>query len=503
MFDIHRIFAYLKKNFTLMDVLLLGGIKILYLITRLYNIKLLPIFTDEGIYIRWAKVAWHDASWRFISLTDGKQPLQTWGTIPFLKFFPTDSLLAGRLFAVATGMVALLGMFTLLYYLFNKRTAFIGTFLYVFSPYFLFYDRMALVDSGVNAAFIWILFFTVLLVHTVRLDVALLFGIVAGLALLTKSTAQMFIGVSFLGSLFLFDYKKKKWTGFVSYLFTWGIVFVLSQVIYNVQRLSPYMHYLSQKNNTFVMTFKEWMQNPTEVIFSNLTTVPYYVFSESGWIIVPFAFIGLFFLFRKNLPLFFYFMVLLFVPYLGISAMTRVLFPRYIIFFGTLLTILTAYALGKIQDKRIFISLTIVVSAVLISFQYPMWTDYTKIKFPETDLGQYIIGPNVGLGMDEIVSFAREKSKEKPVRILAEGDFGLTGDMLNVFVNQGEQIYIQGYWPLNKEALQKHQADIGKEYIYVVTAHELEYPSDWPMKQLKVYYKSGGTSAIQFFELTK
>lgn len=503
MFDVNKIFSYLRKRFTFFDVLLLGGIKILYVITRLYSIKLLPIFTDEGIYIRWAKVAWHDASWRFISLTDGKQPLQTWGTIPFLKLFPNDALLAGRLFSVVTGMIALLGLYALLAYLFNKRAAVIGSLLYVFSPYFLFYDRMALVDSGVNAAFIWIIFFTVLLVNTVRLDVALVFGIVAGLALLTKSTAQMFLGVAFVASLFLFDYKKKKINGFVGYLFLWGIVFILSQVVYNVQRLSPYMHYLAQKNTTFVMTFGEWIRHPFEVLFSNLRIVPYYVFSESGWIIVPFAFIGLFLLFKKNIRLAIFFSVLLFIPYLGISAMTRVLFPRYIIFFCTILTIFTSYTLSRIKDVRLFATFISLIIGVLVVFQYPMWTNYTKIIFPDTDRGQYITGVTVGKGMDKIIAFAREKSKEKPVRIIAEGDFGLTGDMLSVFVRQGENIFIQGYWPLTEQALLEHQKDLKNEYIYVVTAHELTYPQDWPMKLLKAYYKIGEKNAIQLFELTK
>lgn len=124
MFDISAIYSFIKKRITVKDVLLLGFAKILFFITRLYNIKLLPIFNDEGIYIHWAKVAWHDASWRFISLTDGKQPLQTWGTIPFLKLFPNDALLAGRLFSVATGFVGIMGIFFLLYYLFGKKNCF-------------------------------------------------------------------------------------------------------------------------------------------------------------------------------------------------------------------------------------------------------------------------------------------------------------------------------------------------------------------------------------------
>lgn len=503
MFDISAILSFIKKRITVKDVLLLGFAKILFFITRLYNIKLLPIFNDEGIYIHWAKVAWHDASWRFISLTDGKQPLQTWGTIPFLKLFPNDALLAGRLFSVATGFIGLIGIFCLLYYLFGKKTAFIGIFLSIFSPYFLFYDRLAMVDSGVNAAFIWIVFFSIVLVRSIRLDIALMFGICAGVALLTKSSAQMFLAISFFTSLILLDYKHKKISAVFSFTFLYGIVFLLSQIIYNVQRLSPFMHYLAKKNTTFVMTFAEWIKNPFEVVMSNLKTVPYYVFSESGWIVVPFALLGLYFLFRKNIRLFFFFLAWLLIPYLGIAFMTRVLFPRYIMFFGSILLILTSYSLGEIRNKKLSTFLISFVIGIFITYQYPMWSDYTKIKFPPTDRGQYITGVTVGLGAKEIIAYVREKSQEKPVRIIAEGDFGMTGDILDTFLQKDDHIFIQGYWPLSEKVLLDHQKDLSKEYVYVVTAHELQYPSQWPMKLIKAYYKLDGKSALQIFELTQ
>ncbi|MFH0773500.1 MAG: glycosyltransferase family 39 protein [bacterium] len=503
MFDIFVVVTFIKKKLSVKDALLLTFAGVLHFATRLYNIKLLPIFNDEGIYIHWAKVAWHDASWRFISLTDGKQPLQTWGTIPFLKLFPNDALLAGRLFSVATGFVALIGIFFLLYLLFGKKTALIGVFLSIFSPYFLFYDRLAMVDSGVNAAFIWILFFSILLARTLRLDVALMFGICAGVSLLTKSSAQMFLAVSFFTALFLLDYKKRRVAGVVTYIFLYGIVFLFSQVIYNVQRLSPFMHYLSKKNTTFVMTFAEWIKNPFEVVVSNLRLVPHYVFSESGWIVVPFALLGLYFLFKKNIRLFFFFLFWLLIPYLGIAFMTRVLFPRYIIFFGTLLIILTSYCLGQIKKKGLFVPLLSLVVGIFIIFLYPMWTDYTKIIFPDTDRGQYITGATVGLGAKEIIAFARERSKDKQVRIIAEGDFGMTGDILDTFLQKDDHIFIQGYWPLSKEVLLMHQKDLATDHVYVVTAHELKYPSDWPMKRIKAYYKLDGKSALQLFELTQ
>src|SRR3989304_7074912 len=136
MFDIFGIISWIKKNISRKDLLFIFLLVFIYFLTRLYNLDQFPIFSDEGIYIHWAKVAWQNASWRFISLTDGKQPLQTWGTIPFLKLFPDNALLAGRLFAVATGFFAFTGVFVTLFYLFGKRSAFIGAALYIITPYF-------------------------------------------------------------------------------------------------------------------------------------------------------------------------------------------------------------------------------------------------------------------------------------------------------------------------------------------------------------------------------
>ena len=85
--------AFIKKYATVLAAISLIAI---YLITRLYNLLGLPIFTDEAIYIRWSQIALQDASWRFISLTDGKQPMYVWLAMIFLRFV-RDPLLAGRL----------------------------------------------------------------------------------------------------------------------------------------------------------------------------------------------------------------------------------------------------------------------------------------------------------------------------------------------------------------------------------------------------------------------
>src|SRR5882672_9043709 len=88
----------------------LTGIILLYFFTRLYHILTLPVFTDEAIYIHWSQIASDDASWRFISLTDGKQPMYVWIAIIFLKLFH-DPLYASRMVSVVAGFFSMIGMF--------------------------------------------------------------------------------------------------------------------------------------------------------------------------------------------------------------------------------------------------------------------------------------------------------------------------------------------------------------------------------------------------------
>src|SRR3990167_11134103 len=118
----------------------------LFFLLRLPNLTLQPIFADEAIYIRWAQVMRAEPTLRFLPLSDGKTPLFMWAMIPFLKFFH-DPLFAGRLLSVASGFFTLLGVFFLAKKVFNIRTAFWASLLYAVTPYSVFFDRMALVDS--------------------------------------------------------------------------------------------------------------------------------------------------------------------------------------------------------------------------------------------------------------------------------------------------------------------------------------------------------------------
>jgi len=502
MFDIFKIFSFSKKTFSRKDILIIILIVGLFFLTRLINLDQFPIFSDEGIYIRWAKVAWHDASWRFISLTDGKQPLQTWGTIPFLKFFPDNALLAGRLFAVTTGFVALIGTFSILFFLFGKTSALIGSFLYIITPFFLFFDRISLVDSGVNAGFIWILFLTIVLAKNRKLETALILGFVGGFFLLAKSSVQIFLMLGVFAPLLFFQRDwKKVLKNVLNYYLLFGLSLIIALIIYNVQRLSPFFQFVGKKNLGFVMGFDEFLKTPFKVFFDNVGLTPLYIWWESGFIMPILSIIGLGFLAKKDIKMASYLFLWFVLPLTAVIFFTKVLFPRYMIFFSSLLLILATYLLTNVSKRVKMILLFLIILAVAY-FDYTIIFDYKNIPFPAVDRGQYIEGWPAGWGIKETMEFAREKSKEKPVVILAEGNFGMAYDVLDVFLKRDDKITLKGYWPMDEKQLYENQPLLKDNYVYVFFSHRDEFPEFWPIKLIKKIDKPGFQSDFHLFELT-
>ena len=80
--------------------------------------------------------------------------------------------------------------------------------LYVFYPFAQVYDRMALYDGLVGTFYVWALYFSMLLIRKIKLDIAYTLGFVIGGGILTKSSN--FFSIYLLPFLLiLFDFKQK------------------------------------------------------------------------------------------------------------------------------------------------------------------------------------------------------------------------------------------------------------------------------------------------------
>ena len=366
---------------------------------------------------------------------------------------------------------------------------------------------MALVDSAVNAFAIWIFFLSIILIRTIRLDVALIYGLMTGMALLAKSSVRLFLGLGFLAIIFLVSVQKKTSDRrdvikkSINYSILYFLSSTLALVIYNIQRLSPFFHYIAEKNKTFVMTLGEFTKSPFVNFLGNIKIIPYYVLSEMGYVISLIGLIGLYFLFKKDKRLAQYIVLWIIIPFVILGFVSKVIFPRYLIFVGSMLIIPAVYVISQVKNKTTLIITMVLIVLSITYFDYAIVFDHKNIPFPEVDRGQYVEGVTAGWGIKEIVDYSRQKSKEKKVILLAEGNFGVIGDQIDAYLWPIENMELRGYWPLDKNELLQNQKELTTNYVYVIFSHRQDFPVDWPIKHIKRYGKPGDKAAIYFSEL--
>ena len=470
------------------EIFIFFFIILFFFASRLYNLNSLPIFTDEAIYIRWAQIAKQDAAWRFISLTDGKQPSFVWLTMIMIRFIE-DPLLAGRLVSVAAGFFAMIGLFFLGKELFKNRwIGLASSFLYIVFPMALVYDRMALYDSLVGMFMIWSSYVGILLVKTTRLDIALLLGMIMGGGALTKTSAFFSMPLLFSSALLL-DWRNKIWK---SYLLRWITLALLSIILafgyYSVLRLSPFFHTISEKNSIFAYPLSEWIQHPTLYVFSNLRglfdwlltyyTLPLFLLvigafliskkddAKSFWILgktfgvfliilgivdslkyltnvrvepllyFPFLFFTLLMIsmyvsfirkydfWREKTFLIVWFLA----PFVYLAFFGRTIYPRFILFMAIFLLPLAAFSLitlyQRINNKALGAAMLVFLLFLPLRSDFFILTNFARSPIPRLDLDQYSNQWPAGGGVRQIIAFLQEQALKEKIYVASEGTFG-------------------------------------------------------------------------------
>jgi 4-amino-4-deoxy-L-arabinose transferase-like glycosyltransferase len=475
----------------------------LYFVTRLPNITKLPIFTDEAIYIRWSQIGAQDASWRFISLTDGKQPMFTWIMMALLRGIHADPLFVGRLTSVLAGCFSLIGIGLLAYVMFGSIPIMIITaLLYIIYPFSLWYDRLALYDSLVATFSIWSLALAIILAKKPRLDFALIFGMVLGLGMLNKTSG--FINLYLLPfTLLVFDWGKKDRP---KRLLTWmGLILVsvvLSQVIYSILRLSPYFYIINQKNAIFVYPIREWLSHPFRFLIGNLRGLFDWVISYLSWPLFLAVFLP-FFALGSRLKEKIILIIWWIVPLVGLALFGRILYPRFILFMTMpllLMASLTIYFIFR-TIKQSWLKYLIVLCILLPSLYTDMYVIGNPIFAPITgsDRGQLIDDWPAGGGIREAVAILAKEAASQKVEVFTDGTFGLLPYALEIYLVDNPNIKIHGIWPLPTvmpdEILEKA---VKSETFVILNQHETP-ATGWPMILIGEYKK--GTSNTKSLRL--
>lgn len=493
------------------EILLALGIIGIYLATRLILLGNLPIFTDEALYIRWAQIASQDSNWRFISLTDGKQPMYIWFGIFFLRII-NDPIIAMRGVSVLCGFASLIGLWLLSYELFkSKKVAFFSSILYVAYPFSTVYDRMALYDSMVGAFAIFAIYFSILLVRKMRIDIAYTLGVILGGGMLTKSSANFSIILLPL-TLILLNFKDKKW---IRKIIKWGVLALAAALIaefsYNTLRLSPFFHIIKEKNTIFIYyPFSIPISDNINLFMGNLKGLVGWLFTYLTPFYLGLIIISLFSkkFIKEKLLLIGYFLL----PFIALALFGKVIFPRFIFFMSLYLIPLGALGLSNLTDflnrffaERKIKSYSLISTLVLLFFVlYPakvsldFITNPGKAAIADADHVQYISGWPSGGGVKESIEFFKEKSSNQKIFIGTEGSFGLMPYALEVNLANNPNVKIKGYWPI--ESIPQEALDASKKmptyFIFYQPCISCEYPgdapNDWPLKLVSQFKKSEG-----------
>lgn len=471
------------------------GIIIVYLATRLFALGDFPIFTDEAIYVRWAQIAKDDASWRFISLTDGKQPSFIWGAIVLLPFF-NDPLVATRMVSVTTGFMTLIGLFFLGREIFkDARIGIISAFLYAIYPMAIVYDKMALYDSTVGMFMVWSFYITVLLARTLRLDAALILGLVIGGAVLTKTSGFFSIYLLPFATL-LVDLEKK---GLVKRLIRWILLATLASVmgfvIYNILRLSPFFHIIEEKNALFVYPLSEWIKHPVDTFLGNLAGMYDWLTSYLTYPLFVAALLAPF-LSRSYMKEKLVLLIYCFAPFFALALFGNAIYPRFIFFMTLYLLPLASYTLYwvYVHVKNIFLKwgvlLAILGFPVIVSVS--LLVDFENGLINPSDRNQYYSAWPSGLGVKESLDFFEKEAENGPIYIATQGTFGLMPYAYEIYTYNNPNITVKGYWPIETDIPEDILENSESMPTYVVFYQPCDVcqnigvaPTTWPLE--KVY----------------
>jgi len=334
------------KPLSKISTLALAILTLLYLLTRTINILSLPIFLDEALYLRMTRdLLSFGQIW--ISFVDGKEPFFFWVNAIFLRILP-NPLFAGRLLQVLAGLGTLLVLYHLTNYLFKRKVALVASLLYIFSPFFLLYNRLAILDNFLTFILIAYVYFLLRTIRERSKKYAVLCGTFLGLALITKSLALMYL-VAIPSALLVFgNIFRMKRRDFLPIL----LILAIAACLYFPLTQVPGFEAIAVKNATLTWPLKTAFSNLDSIFIINLKTVirhwlPYL------WGFVPMGLVALFStlaVFRKNREIIFL-IALLVIPTLAGTLIGRIFFPRHLLFTTVPFLIILAWAIVHLADN--------------------------------------------------------------------------------------------------------------------------------------------------------
>lgn len=395
---------------------------IVYLVTRLVNLTLLPVFSDEALYMFWGWQVWEIPGRFWHPLTDAKQPFLTWLFGLGQNIFP-DPLFGARFISVLTGLLTLLALWKIGNDFINRKAAILILISYLVSPIFIFFDRQALMESAITASAVWSLFFLLHLLDTHRLKYAIFLGLSLGLGFFTKSSAMIFLATTLIILCIKMAANKKLFYSLSLSLITIIFVFVIVNLPLFFQPL--YWETLAT-NSRWIYTLPEILKFPIHQWADNLLGNTQIAFLFLTPLIFIFALIGMHSALKaKSLPagrqgyqlkaILLWFFISLTLNLISLKFM-NFMSMRYITPFLPPLVIFSAYSLSQKSKWVIGLVLAFPAAVSLLLLLNPITFFRLESRINKYSyIEGYLTGADTGYEVNEIVKYFTPIAKNQKI----------------------------------------------------------------------------------------
>jgi len=500
-----------NKKLIFLCILILGVAFFL----RIYKLTLLPIFADEAIYIRWAQVMRAEETLRFLPLSDGKQPLFMWAMIPFLKIL-SDPLFAGRFLSVVSGLATIVGVFLSSKLLFkSQKLALVASLIAAISPFLVFFDRMALVDSMLATTAIWTFYLGALTARTLRLDMAMLTGFALGAGLLTKSPA-LFFAILLPMTILIVKWpskKKERLYAAAKFFFLMAVSIIIGYGISNILRLGPNFHLLASRNLDYVYPYTHLLESPLNPLLPHLNaTLGYFWLMGPGALIALFI-LGTFYSIKDKPKETLLVLAWIFFPLLAVTEYAKAFTARYILYLVPFAAVIAANALREKKGFAKWIVEALFIVFILHSLYLDMLlvSEPEKATLPRSERSGYLEEWTAGTGIKEVSLYLRDlhtQSPQEKIVVGTEGYFGTLPDGLQLYLNDVPEITVIGIGLgiVKVPTPLEESKEAGNRTFLVVNSSRLSLkPEEEGLTIISAYPKAvqpdGAREALLFFEV--
>ena len=498
-------------------LLALPPLFVLYLVTRTVNLKGIPIFIDEAIYLKWARDAQSGHLWASL-LWDGKPPFHSWSMVPLLGVF-RDPLLAGRLTSVLFGALTTVGLILIGKELMNLEFGVLAGFLYVICPFALFYDRLAIAECMLQALFVFAVYFAVKAARSGKLVYLVGTGIATGMALLTKGTATLlYLIVPFA---YLVRGPKERDGDGRRPMLRWGLAVGLSLLlgfaILNLLRLSPKYaarsHYIATRSKGITAA----MATPLKTFFRFNVSILLSMYRYLTPVLFVVAVLGLVQGLAKRWRPGGFLWAWVVIGASVVSLVGKFTWARFYLVLVPPLLLAAAYALheasvfvlGAWRRRRrpgrvpVAAVSAIVMVALMLAVLVPAASLSVGMIRGTRGESDYLQGRDAGTGMIETARMIKDLSRNRAVNVVVNDYFVqlvlqlYTGNDTNLHIVTLQLEYRKGFSDYLRNTCEKAASE--RPTFLIINGASTGLPSSWPLQVVREFKKDKGNKMDSMF----